>query len=243
VSASTPLMSAMFIDPLFLPDGDSGARKCTWCLCVLPVTGARSLSSTTLLGKEYGDVPNRLMVCGSGCKERFDTVRKRDFKRQQGIIKRLYFDIMQTNVRVGDTVQVFEDNSSGRLVEAFDWGAVKGIRFDRARGCAEISVKVMDTTVRVWPAGVRLVDAKENDGCALLRQRVGGGDILAERSRNTAQLERLAVKCDSQSKRAAGAEAAIAATTRMTAELLEAQAALRRETERANAEASAFIYI
>jgi hypothetical protein len=243
VSASTPLTSVMPRAPSISPCGNFGAGNCTWCLCELPVDGARSLDSTTLLGKNHGDVPDRLMVCSHACKHQFASGERRNRKKQQKIIKRLYFDVFQTNVRVGDTVQVVEDKSSGRRVEAFDWGVVKGIRFDRARGCAEISVKGLDTTVRVWPAGVRLVDAKENDGCALLRQRGGGGDILAERSRNTAQLERLAVKCDSQSKRAAGAEAAIAASTRMAAELLEAQAALRRETERASAEASAFIYI
>jgi hypothetical protein len=65
----------------------------------------RPLESTTLLGKEYGELSNKHMVCGVTCKRKFDTPRKRFFKKQQGIIDRLYFDIMQTNVRVGDTVQ------------------------------------------------------------------------------------------------------------------------------------------
>ena len=131
------------------------------------MTNVRSLNSTTLLGKEYGDVPNRIMVRRSGCKKEFGTNRARACKKQQGIVGFLYFDTMQTQVRVGDTVQVLEDISSGRYVDDFGWGLVKRIRFDRARGCAEIFVEVLDTTVRVWPAGVRLVDAKENEGCSL----------------------------------------------------------------------------
>jgi hypothetical protein len=162
--------------------------------------------------------------------------------KQQGVIKRLYFHLMKTEVRVGDTVQVLGDISNGRYVEAFDWGLVERIRYDWPAGCAAITVKVLGTSVSVWPAGVRLTDAKENEGRSL-RQRGEVGVVLAERSSNKAQLERLAVKCDSQTKRAAGSEAAIAETARMTTALEEAQAAARRERERADAEAGAFIYI
>ena len=162
--------------------------------------------------------------------------------KQQGIIKRLYFHLMRTNVRVGDTVQVLGDTSNCRYVEAFDWVIIERIRYDWPRCCAEITVKVLDETVLIWPAGVRLVDAKENEGRSL-RQRGEGGGVLVERDRNTAQLERLVVKCDSQSKRAAGSEAAIKASARAFDELEEARAVGRHERERADAEAGAFIYI
>ena len=161
----------------------------------------RPLESTTLLGKEHGELSTKHMVCGVTCTRKFDTPRKQFFKKQQGIIDRLYFDIMQTNVRVGDTVRVLGDITNGRCVEAFGWGRVKHIRFDWPSGCAEISVKVLDTTVLVWPAGERRIDAKENEGRPL-RQRSGCLDLLAERSSNTAFFERLTVKCNSQSKRA-----------------------------------------
>jgi hypothetical protein len=235
-------MSALPIVISTSPRGDLLAGKCTWCLCEFSGTDARPLNSVTLLGKVYGDVPDKLMVCGHACKQNFDTPRKRGFKKQQGIIDGLYVDIMQTNVRVGDTVRVLEDKSSCRDVEAFGWGLVTRICFDRTRGCAEIFVKVLDTTVRVWPAGVRRVDAKENEGCSISRQRSSRAAPLVERSNQMAQLELLTVKCDSLSKRAAGAEAAVSASTRFEAELLEANAALRRERERANAEAGATIH-
>ena len=115
----------------------------------------RPLESTTLPGKEHGELSGKHMVCGVTCKRKFDTPRKQFFKKQQGIIGRLYFDIMLTNVRVGDTVRVLGDIANGRCVYAFGWGRVKHIRFDWPSGCAEISVKVLDTTVLVWPAEVR----------------------------------------------------------------------------------------
>lgn len=106
----------------------------------------------------------------SHCKRKFDKHHKRFFKKQEGIVDCLYFDIMQTNVRVGDTVQVLiGEISNGRYVEAFGWGRANHIRYDWPRGCAEISVKVLDT-VLMWPAGVRRIDAKENEGRPL-RQR------------------------------------------------------------------------
>jgi hypothetical protein len=73
---------------------------------------------------------------------------------------------------------VLGDTSNCRYVEAFDWGIVERIRYDWPRDCAE--VKVLDKTVLVWPAGVRLVDAKENEGRSL-RQRGEGGGVLVER--------------------------------------------------------------
>jgi hypothetical protein len=115
----------------------------------------RPLKSTTLLGKEYGELSIKHMVCGVTCKRKFDSSRKQFFKKQQGIIDRLYFDIMLTNVRVGDTVRVLGDIANGRCVYAFGWGRVKHIRFDRPRGCAETSGRVLDTTVLVvtrWSA-------------------------------------------------------------------------------------------
>ena len=83
---------------------------------MLPVDGARSLDSTTLLGKNHGDVPDRLMVCSHACKHQFASGERRNRKKQQKIIKRLYFDVFQTNVRVGDTVQVVGDISNGWYV-------------------------------------------------------------------------------------------------------------------------------
>jgi hypothetical protein len=99
-------------------------------------------------------------------------------------------------VRVGDTVQVLGDISNGWHGGASDWVRVERIRFDRPRGSAEISVRVLDTTVLLWPAGVRRIDAKENQGRPL-RQQTGGVDDFAERSSNAAYFERLAVECDS----------------------------------------------
>jgi hypothetical protein len=159
------------------------------------------LDSRTLLGEEHGAMPDMYVVCGHDCKKKFDTPRKRERKKQQGIIKRLYSDVMKTDVRVGDTVQVHGDISNGRYVEGCGWGLVERVRYDWLRCCAEISVKALDTTVLVWPAGVRRIDDKENEG-RLLRQRGEGGGVLVERDRNREQMvERLAVKCDSQSKR------------------------------------------
>jgi hypothetical protein len=42
----------------------------------------RPLESTTLLGKEHGELPNKYMICGVACKRKFDTPRKRFFKKQ-----------------------------------------------------------------------------------------------------------------------------------------------------------------
>jgi hypothetical protein len=87
------------------PRGDLFAGKCcTWCGEVFSGVGARPLSSVTLLGKEYGEVPDKLMVCGRKCKEQFDAPCKRIRKKQQGIIVFLYFSTTQANVRVGDSV-------------------------------------------------------------------------------------------------------------------------------------------
>jgi hypothetical protein len=242
VSASKPAMPEMTTMMSNSSPGDFGDRTCTWCLSVL-TTDAKGLylDSTTLLGKEHGELPAAFMVCGSDCKKKYSSPSRRSGKKQQGIIKRLYSDLMRTNVRVGDTVQVHGDISDGRYVEGFGWGLVERVRYNWTHRCAEISVKVLDTTVLVWPAGVRRIDAKENEGRPL-RQRGGGGGVLVERDRNAAQLEQLVVKCDSQTKRAAGSEAAIKASARMVTELEEARAVARRESERADAEAGAFIY-
>jgi hypothetical protein len=175
--------------------GDFGAPTCTWCSSV-HTTDAKGLSldSATLLGKEYGDLPAVCRVCGPKCKKKFSSSSLRKGAKQQGVIKRLYFHLMKTEVRVGDTVQVLGDISNGRYVEDFDWGLVERIRYDWPAGCAAITVKVLGTSVSVWPAGVRLTDAKENEGRSL-RQRGEVGVVLAERSSNKAQLEKPAT-CD-----------------------------------------------
>jgi hypothetical protein len=244
VSASKSAMPVMPIAPSISPCGDFGAGNCTVCSCALTMDAKRlCLDSRTLLGKKHGAMPDMYVVCGHDCKKKFDTPRKREGKKQQEVINRLYSDVMKTDVRVGDTVQVHGDISNGRYVEGCGWGLVERVHYDWLRCCAEISVKALDTTVLVWPAGVRRIDDKENEG-RLLRQRGEGGGVLVERDRNREQMvERLAVKCDSQSKRAAGSEAAIAEAARLTTALEASRAALRRERERAHSEAGAFIYI